>query len=53
MKRTVAAVGLSLLLAACGSEGGGGEEPSVRARSTLGLGETVTLASGESVQVRG
>ena len=53
MKGTVAAVGLSLLLAACGSEGGGGQELSVRARPTLGLGETVTLASGESVQVRG
>jgi hypothetical protein len=51
MRRTVAAVGLALVLVvtACGGEDR--TDSAVRARSALGMGEKVTFPNGETVQV--
>ena len=53
MVRTVAAVGALVLAGAWGCGGDGTGEGSVRARSTLAMGEKVTLANGETVAVHG
>ena len=51
MRGTTAALGMALLLCACGS--GVGNDSPVRARSALSMGEKVTFPNGETVQVHG
>jgi hypothetical protein len=51
MRRAVAAVGVGLLVAGCGAGGSDEARPGVRARSALGLGERLTLPTGESIAV--